>query len=174
MTETKEEVDETAGASKDSKESKDEYPKNLAQVPCIRYLIIFWKKSVPVSALFDLNSEVNAIYPTFAQVLGLTIRPMDVVAQKIDSTILDTFGIIITAFLVTDKANRIRFFEKTFLVANISLKIVFRMFFLTLSVVNVNFLGWELRWRTYTTKEALSTIKCIELVGKKRVCSYIA
>ena len=80
---------------------------------------------------------------------------------------LNTLGIVVTAFSVTDKANRVRFFEKTFLMANISLKVVFGMSFLTLSGANINFFGQELRWRTYTTKKAFLTTRCIELVSKK-------
>ena len=66
-----------------------------------------------------------------------------------------------------NKANQIRFFEETFLVANVSPEIVFEIFFLILSVADTDFLDWELRWRTYTTEEALSTTKYVELVGKK-------
>lgn len=44
---------------------------NLVQIPRIQYLITFLKKSVLV--LFDLNSEVNAIYITFAKELDLFI-----------------------------------------------------------------------------------------------------
>ena len=66
-----------------------------------------------------------------------------------------------------DKANRVRFFEETFLVANVSPKVVLEMLFLTLSVVNNDFLDWKLRWRTYTTEEALPTSRRVELVGKK-------
>ena len=40
--------------------------------------------------------------------------PFDVGAQKIDGTIRDTYEMIFAAFLVTDKANRVRFFEKPF------------------------------------------------------------
>ena len=68
---------------------------------------------------------------------------------------------------MTNKANRVRFFEETFLVANVSLEVVLGIFFLTLSGADVNFLGWELRWRTYTTEEVLPTTRRIELVGKK-------
>ena len=68
---------------------------------------------------------------------------------------------------MTDKANRVKFIEMTFLVANISPEVVFGMFFLTLSSANVDFLDWELWWRTYTTSEALSTMRHIELVDKK-------
>ena len=117
---------------------------NLVQVPYIRYPITFWKKSLSVSALLELGSKVNAIYSTFVKKLGFFIRPTDIRAQKIDGTTLDTFGIIVAAFLVTDKTNQVRFFEKTFLVANVSPKVVFKMFFLTLSDADVDFLVWEL------------------------------
>ena len=50
----------------------------LAQVPCIQYLVTFWKKSMTVSALLDLNSKVNAIYPTFVKELRFSIRPTDI------------------------------------------------------------------------------------------------
>ena len=157
---------ETAEVGKDNKESKGEYS-NLAQVTCIWYPITFWKKSVSMSALFDLASEVNAIHPTLARKLGLPIRPINVETQKIDGTMLDIFRIVVSAFSVTDKANRVRFFEETFLVANVSLEVVLGMPFLILSNADVDFLGRELRWRTYITKEALSTTRRIELVGKK-------
>ena len=58
-----------------------------------------------MSVFFDSNSEINAIYPTFAKELGLPIRPTDIKVQKIDSSILDTFGIVVAAFLVMDKPN---------------------------------------------------------------------
>ena len=66
-----------------------------------------------------------------------------------------------------NKANRVRFFEETFLLANVSPEVVFGMLFLTLREVDVDFSGRELRWRTYTTKEALLTTRRIGLVGKK-------
>ena len=36
----------------------------------------------------------------------------DVRAQKTDTITLDIYGMIVAAFLVTDKANRVRFFER--------------------------------------------------------------
>ena len=94
-----------------------------------------------MTALFDLNSEVNAIHPTFTRKLGLPIRPTNVGAQKIDNTMLNTYEIVVVAFLVMDKANRVRFFEKTFLVVNVSPEVVFGMYFLILSSVDVDFFG---------------------------------
>ena len=46
---------------------------------------------------------------------------------------------------MTNKANQVRFFKKIFLLANISLKMVFEMFFLTLSSTDIDFLDQEFR-----------------------------
>ena len=70
---------------------------------------------------------------------------MDVEVQKIDGTILDTFEMVVAFFLVTEKANRIKFFAETFLVADISPEVVFEILFLTLSDADVDFLGRELQ-----------------------------
>ena len=91
--------------------------------------------------MINSGSEVNAIHPSFVKQLGLPIKPTDVRAQKIDGTMLDTYGIVVAAFLVVDKANRVRFFEETFLVANVSPEVVLGMLFLTLSGANIDFLG---------------------------------
>ena len=94
--------------------------------------------------MINLESEINTIYPTFAKQLGLLIRPTDVRVQKIDSTILDTYKMVVTAFSVKDKANQVRFFKETFLVANVSPEVVLGMLFLTLSDADVYFSGREL------------------------------
>ena len=138
---TRKKVAEAAWASKDSEKSKSEYRENLTQILCTRYPITFWKKFVPVLVLLDSSSKVNTIHLTFAQKLELPIRLMDVRIQKIDSTTLDTFRMVVAVCLVTDKANRIRFFEETCLVDNISPEVVFGMPFLTLSGADIDFLG---------------------------------
>ena len=80
---------------------------------------------------------------------------------------LDTYGMVVAAFSVEDKANQVKFLKETFLVANVSPEVVLGRSFLTLSGANVDFSGRELRWRTYTTKEVLPTTRRVELVGKK-------
>ena len=147
MTVTREEVAETAETAKVAGVGEDgeggEFPEtNLAQVPCIRYSITFQRKSM--SALFDLGSKVNTIYLASSQELGLPIRLRDVKAQKIDGNMLDTYEMIVATFLVTDKANQVRFFEETFIMANISPNVILGMLFLTLSGANVDFLDRKL------------------------------
>lgn len=78
VTITRKEAVETVKTTKDYKDSEGgEYlGTNLTQIPYIWYLITFQNKSVLV--LFDLNREVNIIYPIFAQELGLPIRITDI------------------------------------------------------------------------------------------------
>ena len=47
---------------------------------------------------------------------------------------------VVAAFSVISIANQIRFFEKTFLVANVSLEIVSEILFFIFSNVNIDFL----------------------------------
>ena len=90
--------------------------------------------------LLDLSSKVNTVHPTFTKELSLSIRLIDIGAQKIDNTILDIYGVIVTVFLVKDKTNRVRLFEETFLVANVSPELVFGILFLILGGANIDFL----------------------------------
>ena len=66
-----------------------------------------------------------------------------------------------------DKLGRARFFQETFLLANISAVVVLGMLFLTLSNANVQFVEKELTWRSYTTAKALLTTKRVELIDRK-------
>ena len=123
--------------------------------------------------MISFKNEVNTIYPSFAKQLGFSIRLIDVEVQKIDRTILDIYKIVVVAFSVVDKANQVGFFEKTFLVANISLEVVFGMFFLTLSSADIDFSDQELWWKIYSIKKAFPTTKCVEIVGKKEFAAIV-
>ena len=50
------------------------------------------------------------------------------------------YEMVVEAFLMTDKANRVKFFEKTFLIANVSLEVVFGILFLILNGADIDFL----------------------------------
>ena len=58
-------------------------------------------------ALIDSGSEVNAMYPAYATKLGLCARKINVGAQKIDGSYLDTFGMVIADCSVKDKLGRV-------------------------------------------------------------------
>lgn len=49
---------------------------------------------------------------------------------KIDGTTFKTYGIVVAALSVIDQADKIKFFEKTFLIANVCHDIILGMFYL--------------------------------------------
>ena len=158
-------VAESVGVGKDGEKSEDKCSENFVRVPCIRYSINCRKKSV--SALFDSGGKINAVHLAFAKELGFFIRLIDVRVQKIDDIILDTYGMVVAAFSMKDKANRVRFFQEIFLVANVSPEVFLGMLFFTLSSADIDFSGQQLQWRTYTTGKTLPTIRHVKLVDKK-------
>ena len=136
----------STSVTEDSEEATLVNAKELEQVTCIQYLIAFpggvtqdGSALGPVSALLDSGSEVNTMHPAFAKKLGLVVRTTNVGAQKIDGTTLETYGMVVAAFSVIDQADRVRFFEETFLVANVSPDVVLGMLFLALSGAAVDF-----------------------------------
>ncbi len=119
--------------------------------------------------MLDSGSEVNAISQAFAQQLGLKIRKTNIGAQKIDGTTLETYGIIVSTFSVSDKDERERFFEESFLLANVRPDIMLGVLFLTMSNADINFKARDLQWRSYTIGKVLLTTRRVELIGKKEL-----
>ena len=117
----------------------------LDKVSCIFYLIQFCKdKNKHVLALLDFKSEVNAITLAYAAYLGLKVRMTNVGVQKINRSSLATYSIVIAAFQVVDKLNRSWLLQKTFLLANINMKVVLDILFLIFSNADVQFTEKEL------------------------------
>ena len=104
-----------------------------------------------------MDSKVNAINPTYAKKLGLRVKQTDVEAQKIDRSYLNIFGMVIAGFSLQHKLGKVRFFQKTFLVADNRMEVVLGMPFLTFSNANIRFAEQELVWRTYIAAEVLPT-----------------
>ena len=74
---------------------------------------------------------------------------------------------IIADFQVEDKANRPRFFQETFLVADTQFEVILGMPFLKISNADVSFGEGTLTWKTYTTNEALPTTEQVQIVDPK-------
>ncbi len=110
--------------------------KELEQVPCIQYPINFKDQT---ETLLDSRSKVNAMSQAFAQQLGLKIRKTNIGASKIYGTTLETYGMIVSTFSLLDKDGKERFFEESFLLADVRPDIVLEMPFLTMSNADVNF-----------------------------------
>lgn len=77
--------------------------------------------------MIDSSTKVNAMTPVYTAQLGLTPRSTIVGAQKINGLPLKPHKMITAGFSVIDKLERIRFFKKTFLLADTSMEVVLRM-----------------------------------------------
>ena len=75
----------------------------------------------------------------FTSQLDLKIWNINVGVQKIDSTTLKTYKIVISTFFISDKDDRKRFFEESFLLADIKPDVVLKMYFLTMSNADIDF-----------------------------------
>ena len=117
----------------------EDKPLALDWVLYIHYPIWFKKSGVQVQALIDSSSKINAMTPGYASKLGLKVCPTDVVAQKIDGSTLEMFGMVLASFQVEDKLGRARFFQETFILADLSVEMVLGMPFLTLSNADIQF-----------------------------------
>ena len=117
----------------------------LEHISYIHYPVQFeGTNKTQVQTLIDLSSEVNAMTPAYVSRLGLQARHTNVKAQKIDDSILQTFGLVLAHFKVEDKLPKAQFFQKTFLLTDISAEVVLGMSFLTLSNADVQFVEKEL------------------------------
>ena len=75
---------------------------------------------------------------------------------------------VIAGFQVVNKLDCSRFFQKTFLPGNISIKVVLGMCFLILSNADVQFAEKKLAWRTYTNKKIFLTTHQVEIINQKK------
>ena len=75
----------------------------------------------------------------YASKLRLKVCPTDVEALKIDGSTLKTFGMVLASFLVEDTLGKTRFFQKTFVLADLSVEVVLGMPFFTLNNTNIKF-----------------------------------
>lgn len=75
--------------------------------------------------------------PGYALKLDLKVYSTNIKAQKISVSILEIFEIALVNFQVKDKISLTQYFYKTFLLADINLKIIIKMFFLTFSNANI-------------------------------------
>ena len=113
-----------------------EKKEELEWVPCIWYLVTFKDQT---KALLDPGSEINVMSQVFAHQLGLTISKTNVGAQKMNGTTLKTYKMVVSTFSVSDKDDGKKFFEESFLLANVKPKIVLGMSFLTMNNIDVDF-----------------------------------
>ena len=97
--------------------------------------------------------------PIYAGKLGFHIWKSNVGAQKINTSTFKIFEMVTANFQVEDKGGRPRFFQQTFLVADIKFEVILGMPFLKISNADMAFGKRTLTWKSYITNKALPTTK---------------
>ena len=139
----------------------------LERVLYIYYLLHFWKNTVEAKTLINSSNKVNIMIPAYASKLDLRGCHTNIGVQKINRSTLEIFEMVLTSFQIEDKFGKAWFFQKTFLLANISVKVILRISFLTLSNTDIQFAKKKLISRSYIAAKALPTTKQVELINKK-------
>lgn len=70
----------------------------------------FKKKQAKFWALLDIGSEINFMTLAYIAKLSLKIQLINIKAQKINNSIFETFGIILTSFEIKKKPKKAQFF----------------------------------------------------------------
>lgn len=73
----------------------------------------------------------------FVSKLGLNIKYTNIKIQKINNSIFEIFKMALASFKIENKLSKTCFFQKSFLLSNINIKISLNMLFLTLNKVNI-------------------------------------
>ena len=84
-----------------------------------------------------MSNEINAMTLAYVAKLGLQVQKTNIGAQKIDGSTLNIFGMVLANFQVKDRFGKVRFFQETFLLADISAEVVLGIPFLTFSNANI-------------------------------------
>ena len=75
----------------------------------------------------------------FTYQLDLVIWKTNVEAKKIDGNTLETYKMVVFTFSMSDKDDRARFFEASFLLTDVKLEIVLGMPFWIMSNADIDF-----------------------------------
>ena len=70
----------------------------LKKVVYIHHPLYYQKKLHKIRTLINSGSGVNIMTPAYAAKLGFKVQKTDIRTQKIDNSILDTFGMVLADF----------------------------------------------------------------------------
>lgn len=117
-----------------------------------------------VLGLIDSGSESNLISREYANKCGLTRLHTNIGLETIDHQPITTHGMGLVQFSVTDQVGQQRFFEETFLIADVPNAMVLGMPFLKLANPSIDWLAGTLDWREFNVQTAMMTTQRVELI----------
>lgn len=104
--------------------------------------------------------------PVYVKKLRFQIWKTDVEVQKIDSSSLVAYSMVIAGLKISDKLGKTCFFQEIFIMTDSNIDVILRMFYSTLSNTNVLLADQKLIQRFYTTAKSLSITQQIKIIDK--------
>lgn len=108
---------------------------------------------------FNSNNKYNVMNFGYNKKLGFKVQKINIRAQKVNSSILKIFEIVSADFQVENKENRPKFFQKTFLIANIKFEVILEILFLKICKADMLLGEEKFIWEYYTINKVLFTTK---------------
>ncbi len=124
-------------------------------------------KTKSFSALADSGAEVNIINRVTAQKMGLPILNTNIGLSAIHGEAVKTYGMHYIEFQQEDQQGRVRYFQDTFLAADINTRMILGMPWLTMANPNIDWSKRSFQWRTYTAAVALTTTCRVDVIDPK-------
>ncbi len=124
-------------------------------------------KTKTFSALADSGAEVNIINRATARRMGLPVLNTNIGLSAIHGEAVKTYGMHYIEFQQEDEQGQVRYFQDTFLAADIDTRMILGMPWLTMANPNIDWVKKSFRWRTYTATVALSTTCRVDVIDPK-------
>ena len=159
----------------DYKEDPDEAApaRDLETVKCITWNMKLNKGNEEVLALLDSGSEANLISRGYASQLPLKIMDTSWGLATINKQQISTQGMVIAGFEITDSLNHTRYFEETFLIADIPQPVILGMPFLKLGDSDVSWMERTMQWRQWNAETALMTTNRVDFIGPQEFIEQV-
>ena len=124
-------------------------------------------KTKTFSALADSGAEANIINRLSAQKMGLPVLNTNIGLSAIHGEAVKTYGMHYIEFQQEDEQGRVRYFQDTFLAADIDTRMILGMPWLTIANPDIDWVKKSFRWRTYTAAVALTTTCRADVIDPK-------
>lgn len=121
-------------------------------------------KSNAFSALADSGAEVNIINRVTAKKMGLPLLNTNVGLSAIHGDAVKTYGMHYIEFQQEDEKGHVRYFQDTFLAADIDTRMILGMPWLAMANPNIDWAKKSFKWREYTVVAAMTTTCRVDLI----------
>ncbi len=140
------------------------FTRDLETVKCINWNNKFNKNNEEVLASLDSGSERNSIFQEYKAQLLLKIINASWRLAKINKQKISKQKKIIIGFEITNNVYRTRYFEATFLIADILPLLISDISFLKMKNLDVSWTACIIQWGQWNVEAALTSTNWVDII----------